>query len=499
MKNQIMQFFLLVLMLVILSWNETSANVLPDESFLKKINGDEDVTSCSITEDNSFFVFSMSDKRGYSSLYFMQYKNGEWDDPKPLNDLNSDFDDVSPYISRDGRLILFSSNRPGGLKSRVDNRQSYDIYYSERNGDGWSKPDLLFGAVNTAYDELYPSISRDGRTLYFSRLIDEDDDLRTIIVSVKKVDDSWEDIQTVEISKNFNADISVYRESMYRPGAYVIARKKDNSDYRGVFFADDSLTPLYENSAADEDEIFVTELNQNKMIVSSNLKGKYKFFIRNVNLEEKKRAAASNILSSNKVSLMIKSDHYTDKSKIKIKVLYFASLKRDAWPVRSDIFSSDKSGMLDVPIASNIQRILIMPGTPDMKAFVYEIIIGWGIPAVTTIKAEPSSEKKFIPKSVYFSYNTTEIDMADIPHLHQLLYLLRDNENLKLELNGYSDGIGSYKSNIDISIKRAEKVKEYLVKSGIKQNRIKTNGFGYVKNSIYGTHQSNRRVDIIVK
>ena len=391
-------------MLVLLSGYEASANALPDELFLKKINSGDDVTSCSISEDGSFFVFSMSDKSGCSSLYFTQNKNGKWDDPKPLTDLNSGFDEVSPSISHDGRLIFFSSNRPGSLKSRVDNRQSYDIYYSERKGNGWSKPAPLYGAVNTAYDELYPFISRDGRTLYFSRQIDENDDLKTVIVRAKKIDDTWGNLQTVEISKNFNADVSVYREAMYRPGAYVIARKKDNPDYRGVFFADDTLTPLYETGAADADEIFVAELNKDEIIVSSNLSGNYKFYVRNVDF-------AISMSYANKMS----------------------------------------------------------------------------------------SSKKFVPKPVFFDFNSTDIDMADIPYMHQLLDFLRDNEKLKLELNGYSDGIGSHKSNIDISIKRAEKVKEFLVRFGIKQNRIKTKGFGYKKNSAYGTLQSNRRVDIIVK
>nr|AXS01268.1 ompa motb domain protein [uncultured bacterium] len=524
MKNKIIQFFSLILMLVLLSGYDVIADSLTDESFLMKINSNDDVTACSITEDKSYFVFSMSDKRGYSSLYFTQYKNGEWDDVQPLIDLNSDFDDVSPYISPDGRLILFSSNRPGGLKNRFDNRQSYDIYFSKREGKYWSTPALLFGIVNTAYDELYPFISNDGKTLYFSRLIDEDDDLKTVIIKVKKIGDSWEDIRTVEIPKNFNADILVYREAIYRPGAYVIARKKDNPDYRRMFYVDDTLTPLYENYLIDEDQIFVSELDKNKVIVSSNLNGKYKFFIRDFrdfrefnsfsnakdtkdikDAKDDKKAVDADLKeekklsSANKISLMIKSDYYSDKSKIKIKVIYFASLDRNSWPVKSEILSPDPSGMIDSPIGSNIQRVLILPGTSGMKEFAYELTKKGGLSSVTTIKIEPSSGNEFFIKPVYFSYNSTDIDMSDIPYLHQLLDFLRDNEHLKIDLNGYSDSIGSYRANMDISVKRAEKIKEYLVKFGIERSRIKTKGFGYLQDNVNDIPQYHRRVDIIVK
>ena len=525
MKNKITQFFLLILMLVFLSGYDLSADVLIDESFLEKINSDN-VSSCSITEDNSFFVFSKSNKKGYGSLYCTEYKNGKWDDVKALTDLNSDFDDVSPYISPDGKFILFSSNRlvssnrSGSLKNRAGNRQSYDIFYSERKGkDWWSEPVPLYGAVNTRYDELNPFISKDGGTLYFTRVIDDDDSLKTIVVKVKKVGDSWEEVQTAEISQNLNVDILAYREAKYRSGAYVIARKKDNPGLMGIFYTDNAhgntLKQICETSCMKEDEISVAELNKDKIIVASNLNGEYKFFIRdvnftadadiNVNTEIIGENDDANIkerwkLASNIVSLKIVSDYYTDKSKIKIQVLHFTSLQKDSLPIKSEILSSDKSGMLDVHIDSAIQRILVIPGASGMKAFVYEIFTTRGItPDTTIIKVEHSSEKEFIAKPIFFKFNSADIEIADIPYIHQLIDLLRADENLNLDLNGYSDGIGSYKANMELSIKRAEKVRSYLVKFGIKAHRIKAEGFGHLKSSKNDTFQYNRRVDIILK
>jgi len=72
------------------------------------------------------------------------------------------------------------------------------------------------------------------------------------------------------------------------------------------------------------------------------------------------------------------------------------------------------------------------------------------------------------------------------------------NKNLVLTLEGYSDGIGSYKANLDISIRRAEKIRDYIIKAGIGKKRIKTKGFGYVKDKENDTLQYNRRVESII-
>jgi outer membrane protein OmpA-like peptidoglycan-associated protein len=168
-------------------------------------------------------------------------------------------------------------------------------------------------------------------------------------------------------------------------------------------------------------------------------------------------------------------------------------------PKKSVILSPDKSGLLDVLFDRNIQRVLILPGTSEMKAFVYEFITMKDSPQVTTILVEPSLEEKFIVRPIFFDFNSTDIDIADIPYLHQLLDVLRKNKRLKLYLNGYSDGVGSYSANMNISIKRAKKVKEFLVKFGIHDSRIKTTGFGHLKNRADYGPQYNRRVDFILK
>jgi Tol biopolymer transport system component len=75
---------------------------------------------------------------------------------------SSDYAEGQPYVSRDGRELFFPSNRPGGLGGS-------DIWSATRDSiaDPWSTPFNLGPNVNTAANEVRPSLSWDGQTLLF--------------------------------------------------------------------------------------------------------------------------------------------------------------------------------------------------------------------------------------------------------------------------------------------------------------------------------------------
>jgi len=86
-----------------------------------------------------------------------------WGQPVNLGPtVNSTADDGLPSISSDGRMLFFTSNRPSGLGDQ-------DIWVARRAipDDDWGEPVNLGPMVNTAGYEIGPCISADGRTLYF--------------------------------------------------------------------------------------------------------------------------------------------------------------------------------------------------------------------------------------------------------------------------------------------------------------------------------------------
>jgi Tol biopolymer transport system component len=112
---------------------------------------------------------------GGPSLYFSsgadiyvseRLHNGSFGPAELVGELNSAASDIQPNVRRDGREIVFASNRAdpsafGGQDLWVATRESVD--------DPWSAPVNLGDAVNTAANETRPSLSWKGTTLYFGR------------------------------------------------------------------------------------------------------------------------------------------------------------------------------------------------------------------------------------------------------------------------------------------------------------------------------------------
>lgn len=120
----------------------------------------------SISPDGKYLFFTgcnRPDGLGRCDIY-VSIKNGkEWGEPFNLGEpVNSKFWESQPTISSDGSTLYFVSNRPGGLGG-------YDIWKSSLKPDGyWAAPENLGPDINTPYDEHTPFIHPDGKTLYFS-------------------------------------------------------------------------------------------------------------------------------------------------------------------------------------------------------------------------------------------------------------------------------------------------------------------------------------------
>lgn len=77
-------------------------------------------------------------------------------------DMNTDDIEMGACFSNDGNTIYYASNRPGG-------RGGLDLYVSHRGPDGkWGPSENMGTDINTEYDENYPTLSPDGKTLYFA-------------------------------------------------------------------------------------------------------------------------------------------------------------------------------------------------------------------------------------------------------------------------------------------------------------------------------------------
>ncbi len=110
---------------------------------------------------NNYSGLDKSGARGLQLFSSQKSENGKWSKPVGLNINNSDYSVGHPTLSADGKTLYFVSDMPGGIGGT-------DIYKSTRNSDGtWTKPMNLGKEINTEGNEMFPFYHESGM-LYFA-------------------------------------------------------------------------------------------------------------------------------------------------------------------------------------------------------------------------------------------------------------------------------------------------------------------------------------------
>jgi len=86
--------------------------------------------------------------------------------------------------------------------------------------------------------------------------------------------------------------------------------------------------------------------------------------------------------------------------------------------------------------------------------------------------------------------------------LDELVKFLQENADVKGEISGHTDNVGSAEANVTLSLNRAKSVQEYLIKAGIPTERITFKGYGSTKaatnNDTEENRAKNRRIEFKV-
>ena len=135
---------------------------------------------CTVSANGREIYFSVNDETG--QRIFSATKSGnDWTNIRPFAHNRPNYTTTHPSLSRDGRRLFFASNMPGGFGG-------FDIYVCERTTSGWGTPKNLGPEVNTPENELYPFIQGNGE-LYFSSTYGSMGGLD--IFSVREINGAW--------------------------------------------------------------------------------------------------------------------------------------------------------------------------------------------------------------------------------------------------------------------------------------------------------------------
>lgn len=390
-----------------------------------------------------FTACNRKDGKGRCDIYQSLKVNGEWNTAVNLGvPVNSENWEAQPSISPDGKTLYFVSNRKGGYGQK-------DIWMSIILEDGrWSKPINLGENVNSVGQEQSPFIHPDNRTLYFAT-----DGKIGIggfdLYKVSKNDDgTW--------SKPINLGYPINTASD-EIGLIV------NAQGNKAFFSSDRLN----NKGRD---IFEFELyKEARPTPVSYIKGK-------VFDSENKNKLKANFelinLETNEIIMQAESDPNTGEFLVCIPSDrdYALNVSKDKYLFYSDNFS--------------------------LKG-VYNILD----PFLKDVPLNPiKTGQKIVLKNIFYEIDSYELLDKSIVELTKLLEFMNNNLGLKIEISGHTDNIGTSEYNLSLSNNRAKSVYDYLVEKGISAERLSFKGYGESQplstNETESGKSENRRTEI---
>lgn len=135
---------------------------------------------------------------------------------------------------------------------------------------------------------------------------------------------------------------------------------------------------------------------------------------------------------------------------------------------------------------------LDIPNDADLAEFRYNL----------KIKVIEKYTRTFVLENVYFDSGKWDIKPESYASLNKLYDMLVSDMAMKIEVGGHTDTDGNDPANMQLSQRRADAVKQYIVKKGISANRILTKGYGetapLAPNNTEDGKAKNRRTEIKV-
>jgi tetratricopeptide (TPR) repeat protein len=377
----------------------------------------------SLSSDGSYMYFTACDRSeglGSCDIYYSAFRNGKWTEPANLKSpVNTSRWESTPSISADGKTLFFSSSRPGGIGGK-------DIWYSRLSDNNlWENPVNLGNLVNTTGDEMSPFIHFDGKTLYFAS------DGRVgmggfdLYVTRMKDDSTWSEPENLGYPINtFNDEMGLVIESQGKTAYF--STERDKAMGKDIFYFN-----LYESARPNP---------------VSYLKGKV------IDRETGKLLRAEYELIN------------LSTGKVSIKSM------------------TDESGNFLVCLPSGYNYGINVSKTGYLfysESFMFEGSHPVVEPYIKRIKLSPIKVGETMQlANVFYEFDSWELKKESIAELNNLVSLLNDNKTLVLEIGGYTDSTGTDDYNMVLSSKRALSVVNYLIAKGISADRLRYKGYG---------------------
>jgi OmpA-OmpF porin, OOP family len=417
------------------------------ESISRNINTRFNEGTCSISADGRMMIFTACEGRqGYGSCdLYVTYKIGEeWSVPNNLGpNINSPQWDSQPSLSADGNTLYFVSNRPGGIGSR-------DIYVSYRNEAGdWTMAQNLGEPINTSSDEVSPFIHANGLTFFFASNGHPGFGGFDLFSTEIKADNTWGAIKNLGYPINTSEDqVSLFIAASGTTAYYANERKQGNQYIDSKIYSFELPPQLQVTRGVNYVKGRVVDAITQKPIVAT------------VELYD---------LETDELSSRVKSDSLTGEYLITLTKgsEYALYVNKNGYLFDSRYFSFQEDDSVNPELADILLNKINRGESVNLN-------------------------------NIFFDFDKFVLREKSKTELKKIISFLNAYPDIKIEIEGHTDNVGSAKYNLELSRNRALSVYEYLMENNVADNRVYYKGYGMEKpiatNETEEGRQMNRRI-----
>jgi len=408
------------------------------EALPSPFNLESNEGGASITIDNRVLYYTkcIRNKKGYNNcdIYYVYREVNTWSVVQTFSDKISKSDswESQPTVSSDGKTIIFASDRVGGY-GKID---LYEINW--KNGN-WTIPKNLGSAINSNEHEKSPYLHTDGKTLFFSST--NFPCLGGFDIFYSRMDSlgNWQEPQNIGYPINTVADEISLFVSTDGGKAYFASNQLD-----GVGGWDIYSFPLHDDAKPERVLFLKGELmDENGQVLED------------VELEIKN-------INTNEVTIVkVDSGTYVSSLTLAEDDDVLITIKKEGFAFNSEYISAN-----DTSFSS--------PSNLDFELHSLE------------------QGKSFDLSDIYFETNSYQISSIAKNVLFEFTAYLKLNNNMEIEINGFTDNIGESTTNQILSENRAKAVYELLIAYGFDKERLSYNGYGEQFSRVDNTSISNR-------
>ncbi len=396
-------------------------------------------------EDRIIFAKNVGSKKEPNLDLFQSYRDhetGNWSKPALFaTTINSEYNEDSPYLSPDEQTLYFASDGH-------ETMGGYDIFKSEFDSATltWSEPVNMGFPVNSPDDEIHFKLNNDQMSGYFTSN-------RLHTIGDYDIFFFWE-IHTVKIK-----------------GRLIDGPTGEPVTDARIFFRPVEYTDMYFFSPVDDQGQYDMVINADDV---------YKVEVR-LGDHETKALEDFEIHSTGGANTTY------------IKDFYIGEVPQLATASAVPVVSRPNVSRPNTPSNSSNARRVRSSSEPTQRKESKVQDLG-----------RMNSASRAIVRNIYFDFGNTQVTDDSLPILKAIQSKLNEYPQMKIEIAGHTDSIGDENTNQWVSQKRADAVRNWLIKNGISADRLDAKGYGEsqplaTNDDEFEGRELNRRIEIIVR